>query len=86
MDKRRDIVDISFLPNETPGKDDATVSGPTGRSRAWLGVMFDCCGVYSRIYRTRDGRAYAGHCPKCNMPVRVEIGSGGTDARIFRAQ
>jgi len=86
MGDRRDIVDISFLPNETPGRDDARVSEGTGVSRPWLGVLFDCCGVYARIHRTRDGRSYAGHCPKCNNSVRVGIGRGGTSHRMFRAE
>ncbi len=84
MPERRDIVDISFLPSE-PETPDQSVSAATGRERKWLGVLFDCCGMYARIYQTRDGKAYAGHCPKCNAALRVGIGEGGTSQRIFRA-
>lgn len=53
------------------------------RSRPFLMVHFKCCGVYQRIYRTRDGTRYEGHCPKCARPVRFKVGEGGTDARTF---
>ena len=53
-------------------------------SRKWVGIHFDCCGVYQRVYRNRDGSAYQGSCPRCRTPVAVPIGPGGTSARIFR--
>lgn len=55
------------------------------RGRPYIGVFFECCGVYSRIYRTKKGDAYAGWCPRCAKPLRVKCGEGGTDQRIFRA-
>ena len=54
--------------------------------RKFLGIMFDCCGVYGRIYQNKDGTAYVGRCPKCMRPVRVPIGKGGTGQRFFRGQ
>ena len=52
--------------------------------RQYLGIWFDCCGTYGRIYKSKDGKAYRGRCPKCLRPVRVLIGGEGTDQRFFR--
>ncbi|MCC7292511.1 MAG: hypothetical protein IT449_10675 [Phycisphaerales bacterium] len=58
--------------------------GPV-ESRAWIGVRFECCGVYQRIYRSADGLLYAGRCPKCAKAMRVRVGPGGTHDRFFLA-
>lgn len=64
-------------------KADAKGSEQTGE-RTYLGILFKCCQVYGRIYRTRAGDAYAGHCPRCAQPVRVRIDpDGGVDSRFF---
>jgi len=52
----------------------------------YLGIMFNCCNIYGRIYKNKDKTAYVGHCPKCMRPIRVKIGEGGTDTRFFNAQ
>ncbi len=53
--------------------------------RKYLGIQFDCCGVYARIYQNKEGTAYIGRCPKCLRTVRIKIGEGGTTNRFFRA-
>jgi len=53
--------------------------------RKFVGVKFNCCGIYVRIYVNKDGTAYEGRCPKCFRPVKFTIGSGGTDNRFFEA-
>ncbi len=58
----------------------------SGGERSWLGIQFDCCGVYVRIYKNKSGTEYAGFCPRCSRPVHVRVGPGGTDARFFSAQ
>ena len=52
----------------------------------FLGVHFECCDVYSRVYPNRDATAYVGHCPKCAKRVQFLIGAGGTSDRFFRAR
>ncbi len=54
--------------------------------RRFLGVSFDCCSAYARIYVNKQGTAYVGNCPRCGSSVRVRIAKDGTDARFFRFQ
>ena len=54
-------------------------------SRKFVGVRFECCAIYTRVYVNREGTAYEGRCPRCARAVRFEIGPGGTDSRFFSA-
>ena len=53
--------------------------------RKFLGVRFDCCGIYHRIYENKEGTAYVGCCPKCRRNLRIRIGAKGTKNRFFIA-
>ncbi len=54
-------------------------------ARPFIGVLFECCGIYARVYRAAGMPEYRGRCPKCLRAMRVRIGPGGVDARFFRA-
>jgi hypothetical protein len=68
-------------PEASAGPDGTTPASP----RKWIGVHFQCCDVYSRIWRNREGSAYVGYCPRCNRKIQAKIGPGGVDARFFKA-
>ncbi|MCH7993063.1 MAG: hypothetical protein IIB57_01315 [Planctomycetes bacterium] len=74
--------DHEGLEGGCPGHHES--SGFVGRP--WVGIHFNCCAVYSRIYRNADGTAYRGACPRCCRPVMLRVGSEGTDARFFVAE
>jgi hypothetical protein len=54
--------------------------------RPWVGIQFDCCNVYVRVYREADAKAYEGRCPRCCRKIRLRVGKEGTPARFFRAE
>lgn len=54
--------------------------------RAYLGIMFNCCSVYGRIYKNKEGTAYVGRCPRCMRSIKIAVGEGGTSGRFFNAQ
>lgn len=73
--------------NEDENTDDLSNSDEkTSPKRKYIGIMFNCCGVYGRIYQNKEGTAYFGRCPKCLRSVRISIGKGGTNQRFFTAE
>ncbi len=56
------------------------------KDKKYIGILFECCNVYRRIYINKDGNAYEGRCHLCYGKVKVLIGPNGTDQRIFKAR
>ena len=65
------------------GESSAGAQSPESSTRPYLGIQFDCCGVYQRIYRDASGSAYRGRCPRCGKTVNFPVGQGGTASRFF---
>lgn len=85
------IVDIDGVSvPDNAGRPGGGGGGDTGgggfRDRPWLAVQWRCCGVYSRIYRNKEGTLYEGRCPRCARSVSARVGPGGTTNRFFEAQ
>lgn len=77
--------DPELTPNSArPGLGDAR--NASNSSRRYVGVQFDCCSVYARVYINRDSTAYEGRCPRCARAICLEIGPGGTSSRFFIAR
>ena len=76
-----DRLDISSEPVLGPKPPESSSCAP----RPFLGVKFECCGIYSRIYQNKKGTHYVGNCPKCAKQIRVKIGEGGSSNRFFTA-
>lgn len=55
------------------------------KPRKYVGIQFECCGTYTRIYQNRQGTAYEGRCPRCLRQVRLKIAPWGTNERFFQA-
>ena len=55
------------------------------KNKSFLGIMFECCNVYGRIYKNKEGTYYIGKCPKCMRQIKIKVGENGTNQRFFRA-
>jgi hypothetical protein len=75
-DPRDYKLDISSL-------DGGSCDAVRNSARPFVSVLFRCCNVYQRIYRSADGTRYEGRCPKCARSIRFLVGEGGTSERFF---
>ena len=72
---------------EIEGLEEASGDATSGlRGRPWIGIRFDCCDKYARVYRNLEGTHYSGRCPCCLRVIRLRVGPDGTDARFFLAE
>ncbi|MBN2563781.1 MAG: hypothetical protein JXQ75_22920 [Phycisphaerae bacterium] len=67
------------------GEAGVTEPRQAARQRPWVGIHFECCDTYARIYRDTDAAKYEGHCPRCGRGITLRVGPDGVDSRIFRA-
>ncbi|MFQ5733635.1 MAG: hypothetical protein ACE5KM_16990 [Planctomycetaceae bacterium] len=59
---------------------------PSRPAKPFVGVHMKCCNTYVRAYMNAEGNAFTGWCPRCAMPVRIEIAKeGGSESRFFEA-
>ena len=58
---------------------------PPRKLRPFVGILFKCCHVYSRVYLNHDGTAYAGHCPKCAARIEIKVSATGSSTRFWAA-
>ena len=79
-------LDIEGVGEPSPDASSARPAPESGPARPWVGIHFDCCGVYTRVYRDRDQSFYSGCCPRCGRKVRLTVGADGTSARFFTAK
>jgi len=56
------------------------------QGRPYIGVQFECCNVYTRVYRPEHRNFYLARCPKCGKSVRFEVSEGGSQSRIWRVR
>lgn len=85
-DYKLDLSPAAGTPSQGAATNAASVAPASGapRTRPFLNVHFACCNVYLHVYKSADGTAYRGRCPKCGKAVVFNVGEGGTDARFFR--
>ena len=77
---------MSDNPSSDHHLGDALAAGAVGDARPFLSVFFECCRVYTRVYRRPSQSFYVARCPKCLRATRVRIGPDGTEQRFFVAR
>jgi len=78
------MLDVSSDPEPLPQPEEQCLPDKKAQ-RKFIGVKFNCCGIYVRIYMNKEGTGYEGRCPKCFRPVKFKIGGDGVDHRFFEA-
>jgi len=53
------------------------------QKRDFIGVLFECCNVYTRVYINPERTAYTARCPRCGRPLQIKISPDGSDSRFF---
>jgi len=54
--------------------------------KPFVGVIFKCCRIYSRIYLNKKGDAFVGWCPRCSKKMTMRVSPTGSKERFFTAE
>ena len=82
-DSRDYKVEVSSAAQPPSPQPSPVGRGGNAGAQPYISVLFKCCNVYQRVYRSADGTRYDGRCPKCGRAVRFLVGEGGTSERFF---
>lgn len=76
-----------FIDVTVAGAPMAGANAPAAGSgeRVWIGVRYECCGTYTRVYRRLSDSQYRGRCPRCGAGIVVRVGPNGVQSRILIA-
>ena len=61
-------------------------SNSPGKRKHFVGIFWECCRVYSRIYLNKNKTAYVGWCPRCTKRVQMNISPTGSKGRFFNVK
>lgn len=71
------------MPTDNPF---APAPQPKTGPRPYLGIYFECCRVYARVYRRPDQPQYVARCPRCLRAAKIRVGPDGKSGRMFIAR
>ena len=54
--------------------------------KPFVGIIFNCCKAYGRIYLDRSATAFEGRCPRCLKRVVLQISEEGSTDRFLRVE
>ena len=69
--------------NEEDTGPDRPENDKSGKKREFVGVFWECCKVYSRVYLNARKTAFVGWCPKCGRRTQLNVSPTGTKSRFF---
>lgn len=76
---------LDIYDNQSPQPTEPA-EGIDRNGRPYIGITFECCRVYARVYRNPGEPFYHGRCPKCLRMIRLRVGPDGTPSRFFTAE
>ena len=90
IDEYRDQIKQLNLPEKAPEAAERKLmtkrrKQSLHKSKLFLGIVFKCCNIYSRIHLNKKRTAFVGWCPKCAKPARVKVSPTGSKSRFFSA-